>query len=309
MTHLDPGIVWNLVVLDQTTDELEVSVAGRWVRHLDLLDADLDQFPEERSLLLNGHWVCKRLVPIAQIGRQPDWDLAILLRRPLAIWEIKRGVSLVLLGRHRHGEAGKSGQTTTEAHATLRGTFSKDKHEILFSRFNINYNQLDARYRKGSVLVREEDERPERVNGQWRNGSIICPGCNGTVFIRDEVTGAFTVDMWEKHKMVCFGMRHPTSLHHPSLRSMPPAASNPLTHPGRNNQNPFVYNTPENLHSSSSSGHPHAHGHAGQGNEPPPKRRRAKRTEDERIEYLRNDPYVAQFEAYRYARFPGSVMG
>lgn len=50
----------------------------------------------------------------------------------------------------------QGGQTTTEAHATLRGTFSKDKHEILFSRFKINYNQLDARYRKGSVMVREE---------------------------------------------------------------------------------------------------------------------------------------------------------
>ncbi|XP_006461516.1 hypothetical protein AGABI2DRAFT_136509 [Agaricus bisporus var. bisporus H97] len=32
---------------------------------------------------------------------------------------------------------------------------------------------------------------------------------------------------------------------------------------------------------------------------PPAKRRRAKRTEDERIQYLRSDPYVAQFEAYR----------
>ncbi|KAH0836887.1 hypothetical protein J3R83DRAFT_8689 [Lanmaoa asiatica] len=32
---------------------------------------------------------------------------------------------------------------------------------------------------------------------------------------------------------------------------------------------------------------------------PPPKRRRAKRSEDERIDYLRADPYVAQFEAYR----------
>ncbi|KAF9449765.1 Thg1-domain-containing protein [Macrolepiota fuliginosa MF-IS2] len=46
-------------------------------------------------------------------------------------------------------------QTTTEAHATLRGTFSKDKNEILFSRFNINYSTIDARFRKGSVLVRE----------------------------------------------------------------------------------------------------------------------------------------------------------
>ena len=32
---------------------------------------------------------------------------------------------------------------------------------------------------------------------------------------------------------------------------------------------------------------------------PPHKKRRAKRTEEERIEYLRTDPYVAQFEAYR----------
>lgn len=32
---------------------------------------------------------------------------------------------------------------------------------------------------------------------------------------------------------------------------------------------------------------------------PPTKRRRAKRTEEQRISYLRADPYVAQFEAYR----------
>lgn len=32
---------------------------------------------------------------------------------------------------------------------------------------------------------------------------------------------------------------------------------------------------------------------------PPIKRRRAKRTEEERIAYLKNDRYVAQFEAYR----------
>jgi hypothetical protein len=34
-------------------------------------------------------------------------------------------------------------------------------------------------------------------------------------------------------------------------------------------------------------------------NGPPAKRRRAKRTEEERIEYLRADVHVAQFEAYR----------
>ncbi|KAF8193362.1 tRNAHis guanylyltransferase-domain-containing protein [Pholiota molesta] len=50
----------------------------------------------------------------------------------------------------------QGGQTTAEAHATLKGTFSKEKHEILFARFGINYNQLDPRFRKGSVLFREE---------------------------------------------------------------------------------------------------------------------------------------------------------
>ena len=67
----------------------------------------------------------------------------------------------------------QGGQTTTEAHAALRvrrsraynscnllcsneqGTVSSQKHEILFSRFGINYNNLDARFRKGSILARE----------------------------------------------------------------------------------------------------------------------------------------------------------
>ncbi|KAI0787729.1 tRNAHis guanylyltransferase [Fomes fomentarius] len=52
----------------------------------------------------------------------------------------------------------KGGQSTTEAHATLRGTVSSQKHEILFSRFGVNYNELPARFRKGSVLVREEGQ-------------------------------------------------------------------------------------------------------------------------------------------------------
>ncbi|KAF8124815.1 Thg1 C terminal domain-containing protein [Boletus edulis] len=50
----------------------------------------------------------------------------------------------------------QGGQTTTEAHATLRGTVSAQKHEMLFQRFKINYNELPARFRKGSVVVREK---------------------------------------------------------------------------------------------------------------------------------------------------------
>ncbi|KAJ7788092.1 Thg1 C terminal domain-containing protein, partial [Mycena olivaceomarginata] len=54
----------------------------------------------------------------------------------------------------------QGGESTTQAHATLKGTVSKQKHEILFSRFQVNYNALDARFRKGSTLVREERSLP-----------------------------------------------------------------------------------------------------------------------------------------------------
>ncbi|WVF67913.1 hypothetical protein IAT40_002675 [Kwoniella sp. CBS 6097] len=49
----------------------------------------------------------------------------------------------------------KSGQTTAEANKTLQGTDSKDKNEMLFSRFGINYNTLPPMYRKGSICVRQ----------------------------------------------------------------------------------------------------------------------------------------------------------
>jgi tRNA(His) guanylyltransferase len=67
------------------------------------------------------------------------------------------------------------GQTAAQAHESLRvrfvvtcihmfvqinvftqGTVSKTKHELLFNGFGINYNNLPARFRKGSVLVRVE---------------------------------------------------------------------------------------------------------------------------------------------------------
>lgn len=48
----------------------------------------------------------------------------------------------------------------------IQGTFSKDKHEILFSRFDINYNTLDPRFRKGSILVREEVDNEEAVGSE-----------------------------------------------------------------------------------------------------------------------------------------------
>ncbi|KAH9945404.1 tRNAHis guanylyltransferase [Epithele typhae] len=71
----------------------------------------------------------------------------------------------------------QGGQTTTEAHVTLRGTVSSQKHEMLFSRFGINYNEISARFRKGSVLVREpvpktatENADPPAAEGDKQEG-------------------------------------------------------------------------------------------------------------------------------------------
>jgi hypothetical protein len=37
-----------------------------------------------------------------------------------------------------------------------QGTVSSQKHELLFSRFGVTYAHIDERFRKGSVLVRQQ---------------------------------------------------------------------------------------------------------------------------------------------------------
>lgn len=44
--------------------------------------------------------------------------------------------------------------TTTEAHAKLKGSFAKDKNEILYGQFGINYNDIEDIYKKGTTLIR-----------------------------------------------------------------------------------------------------------------------------------------------------------
>lgn len=50
------------------------------------------------------------------------------------------------------------GQTESQAHETLKGTMSSDKNEILYKQFQINYDKLDAIFRKGTALA--WDDRP-----------------------------------------------------------------------------------------------------------------------------------------------------
>jgi tRNA(His) guanylyltransferase len=49
----------------------------------------------------------------------------------------------------------RGGMTAAEAEKELVETLSKDKHEILFSRFGINYNNEPEMCKKGSVLFRD----------------------------------------------------------------------------------------------------------------------------------------------------------
>ncbi|KAJ7735619.1 Thg1 C terminal domain-containing protein [Mycena maculata] len=79
----------------------------------------------------------------------------------------------------------QGGESTTQAHATLEGTVSKEKHEILFSRFNVNYNAIDARFRKGSTLVREEiSEEPSVPSHENVPARLSVPGSDGPSAIR-----------------------------------------------------------------------------------------------------------------------------
>ncbi|TFK61287.1 hypothetical protein BDN72DRAFT_466619 [Pluteus cervinus] len=111
-----------------------------------------------------------------------------------------------------------------------------------------------------SVAVHvQQQQQQSPQQGEYETGRVICE-CGAAISFRDEKTGGFDLKLWDAHRLSC-----PASVTAPSGE-------------------PVIY-TPEST----------AHALAN----PPVKRRRAKRTEDERIDYLRADPYVAQFEAYR----------
>lgn len=50
------------------------------------------------------------------------------------------------------------GMDATEAGKALDGTYSRDKNEILFSKFGINYNNEPLIFRKGSVVFRDYEQ-------------------------------------------------------------------------------------------------------------------------------------------------------
>eukprot|EP00878_Enallax_costatus_P019291 GHUV01020349.1.p2 GENE.GHUV01020349.1~~GHUV01020349.1.p2 ORF type:complete len:208 (+),score=60.50 GHUV01020349.1:810-1433(+) len=69
----------------------------------------------------------------------------------------------------------KSGKTPADAQATLKGTDTAAKNELLFGHFGINYAHLPEQFRKGSVVIR----RPVRKVVKYRE--------DGTAVERDRL--------------------------------------------------------------------------------------------------------------------------
>ncbi|TDL14645.1 hypothetical protein BD410DRAFT_181217 [Rickenella mellea] len=131
---------------------------------------------------------------------------------------------------------------------------------------------------------------PTLTADEYASGSVVCDTCGVTVSFRDSATGGFTVKEWDSHKAVCRAPAHPSkssrSAHTDSAHSqkqVTPLSPPTLTTPSL----PFLNTTLTTSHSN-----PMLQTQI-------QKKRRAKRTEEERIHYLRSDPLVAQFEAYR----------
>ncbi|KAG9491120.1 hypothetical protein GDO78_006471 [Eleutherodactylus coqui] len=98
----------------------------------------------------------------------------------------------------------KSGLTPAQAQDRLKGTLSGDKNEILFSEFNINYNNEPVMYRKGSVIlwnkVNEISKKVIKLPHEAEEKEVeVCRVRNQPVVLHcDIINDAF----WEEHQNV-----------------------------------------------------------------------------------------------------------
>lgn len=91
----------------------------------------------------------------------------------------------------------KGGLTTQDAHEKLRGSYSSDKNELLFSEYGINYNNEDVMYKKGTILMRKSIKLP----GSDKRKTLVCP------FHKDMIKDDFWIEndeLLEKNKPKSF---------------------------------------------------------------------------------------------------------
>ena len=98
--HLDGYVVGDEVGLDDLALEVEVGLGGGGEAHLDLLEADLDQGPEEGQLALGVHRVDEGLVPVSEVDARPPRGLGRLSVGPRAVGEHERTVGAIEVEGH-----------------------------------------------------------------------------------------------------------------------------------------------------------------------------------------------------------------
>lgn len=79
-------------------------------------------------------------------------------------------------------------RTPQEAVVDLKGTLAKDKHDIMFLKYNINYNNELEQFKKGSLLILDADQTKSKKKIE-KCDAIITSLC------LDVIKG----DFWEKN--------------------------------------------------------------------------------------------------------------
>ncbi|XP_074577086.1 tRNA(His) guanylyltransferase 2-like isoform X1 [Curcuma longa] len=90
----------------------------------------------------------------------------------------------------------KSGKTQKEAQEYLKGTQAKDKNELLFQQFNINYDKLPQMFRKGSCIYREKVEEIVKEDG---NANAVARTRNKVVLEHMDIIGP---KFWIQHPYI-----------------------------------------------------------------------------------------------------------
>ncbi|XP_077466525.1 putative tRNA(His) guanylyltransferase isoform X1 [Stigmatopora argus] len=88
----------------------------------------------------------------------------------------------------------KGGLTTVQAEERLKGTVAADKNEILFSEFDINYNNEPTVYKKGTTLIWDETVTNNVVNGKKKDKSK-----RRVQAYHSDIIGQ---DFWEQHSNI-----------------------------------------------------------------------------------------------------------
>nr|XP_047146742.1 probable tRNA(His) guanylyltransferase [Hydra vulgaris] len=88
----------------------------------------------------------------------------------------------------------KGGLSTLDAELKLKGTLAKDKNELLFSEFDVNYNDISPIFRKGNIVIRQKvaEEIMKEKNGE---SVKVIKEKNDTVILHDDIIGE---NFWKK---------------------------------------------------------------------------------------------------------------